>query len=547
MRSGSLESFGDDEVHLVSPAGEWHLAPLLEALPAAAYTCDADGLITYFNEHAFELWGRAPALHDPVDRFCGSFKLFSTEGTPISHDQCWMALALRHNQQYNGCEILVERPNGERRTVLAYANPFRGPTGDVQGALNILVDITDRKRGEAALRESNRSKSDALISLSLELQARMGMSEALRAREERLSALVNQALVGIAQMEFDGRLIFANDRYCDIVGRSVDAVLGLNCIYDLTHPDDVAESAHHFELLREQHRPFTAEKRYLRLDGTPVWVHKSVSILRDAAGKPQHAVAIVQDITGRKEADRRIHELNADLQLQTTKLLAANKDLEAFSYALSHDLRGPLLAIRGFAELLENSSIPFDHEGRRFLESISKNATQMYELLDSLLAFSRLGGHDLVLDTIDMEATARTVLEEVMSSENLRSIEVTMHRLPAAVGSLPLIRQVFRNLLENAVKFTQTRPQARIEIGAAIQGDETEYFVRDNGVGFESGESLFGLFQRLHDPNVFQGSGIGLALVKRIIERHGGRVRATGQLGEGATFYFTLPRSEGRD
>ena len=133
--------------------GEWHFRRLLEKLPAGAYTCDAEGLITYFNPQAVEVWGRAPALNDPVDRFCGSFKLFATDGAPIAHDQCWMALALTRNEAYNGHEIVIERPNGQRLTVLAYANPIHDTSGTLLGAVNVLVDISDRQRMEMALRE----------------------------------------------------------------------------------------------------------------------------------------------------------------------------------------------------------------------------------------------------------------------------------------------------------------------------------------------------------------------------------------------------------
>jgi two-component system, sensor histidine kinase PdtaS len=136
-----------------TPMGEWHFRRLLETLPAGAYTCDADGLITYFNPQAVELWGRAPALNDPADRFCGSFKLFTTDGTPIAHDQCWMALALARNQAYNGRAIVIERPDGQRLTALAHANPIHDASGRLLGAVNVLVDITDRQRTEQALRE----------------------------------------------------------------------------------------------------------------------------------------------------------------------------------------------------------------------------------------------------------------------------------------------------------------------------------------------------------------------------------------------------------
>src|SRR5687767_4525525 len=139
---------------------------LLENLPACAYTCDPDGLITFYNQHAVELWGRSPKINDPVDRYCGSFKLFLADGTPIRHDQCWMALALQTTTGYNGEEIVVQRPNGERLTVLAHANPIRDHSGKVHGAVNVLVDISDRKRNEQALQQADRAKDEFLATLS---------------------------------------------------------------------------------------------------------------------------------------------------------------------------------------------------------------------------------------------------------------------------------------------------------------------------------------------------------------------------------------------
>ncbi|HEV2181407.1 MAG TPA: ATP-binding protein [Gemmatimonadaceae bacterium] len=157
---------GDD----AAPVSEVRFRQLLEKLPAGAYTCDAQGLITYYNERAVELWGRAPALHDPVDRFCGSFKLFSPDGAPIPHEECWMALALRYDREYDGCEILIERPDGDRRVALAHANPIHDDDGGLVGAVNVLVDITDRKRAENAVNDANRAKSEFLAAMSHELR-----------------------------------------------------------------------------------------------------------------------------------------------------------------------------------------------------------------------------------------------------------------------------------------------------------------------------------------------------------------------------------------
>src|SRR5262244_1050040 len=150
--------------------GDTDLHRVLETLPAGAYTCDPDGLITYFNAHALELWGRAPRLNDPIDRFCGSFKLFATDGTAIPHDDCWMARTLRTEQEFNGHEVVIERPDGQRRTVLAHANPVRDESGKVLGAVNVLVDVTDRRLAENALRTADRSKTEFLAILAHELR-----------------------------------------------------------------------------------------------------------------------------------------------------------------------------------------------------------------------------------------------------------------------------------------------------------------------------------------------------------------------------------------
>lgn len=162
-----VEEFGRNEFHHKT---ELQFRRLLEKLPAGAYTCDAEGLITYYNQHAVKLWGRAPALNDPVDRYCGSFKLYATDGTPIAHDQCWMALALRMNHEYNGHEIVVERPDGTRLTALAHANPIHDDTGALIGAVNVLVDISDRKRVEDTMAETDRRKDEFLATLSHELR-----------------------------------------------------------------------------------------------------------------------------------------------------------------------------------------------------------------------------------------------------------------------------------------------------------------------------------------------------------------------------------------
>ena len=182
--------------------GETQLHSLLDALPAGAYTCDADGLITYFNEHAHDLWGRAPKLNDPIDRYCGSFKLFAADGTAIPHDRCWMAKALQTGTEFNGCEIVVERPNGERRTVMAHANPLRDESGQVSGAVNVLVDITDRKHAEEGLRAADCIKNEFLAILAHELRNPLAPIRSAVEILNQASALAAESKWAVSAMSF---------------------------------------------------------------------------------------------------------------------------------------------------------------------------------------------------------------------------------------------------------------------------------------------------------------------------------------------------------
>jgi signal transduction histidine kinase len=228
----------------------------------------------------------------------------------------------------------------------------------------------------------------------------------------------------------------------------------------------------------------------------------------------------------------------------TAQLENANKELEAFSYSVSHDLRAPLRAIDGFSRvLLEDYIDNLDEEGKRVLNVIRNNTQKMGQLIDDLLLFSRLGRQGISPSDIRMTELAKGVFEEIKPPANERNLQFNMKTLPLAQGDRSMMKQVFANLLSNAIKFTRPREMATIEIGGTNDGAENIYYVKDNGVGFdmEYVNKLFGVFQRLHSAVEFEGTGVGLAIVQRIIHRHGGRVWAEGKVGEGATFYFSLP------
>jgi PAS domain S-box-containing protein len=308
------------------------------------------------------------------------------------------------------------------------------------------------------------------------------------------------------------------------------------------------KSVRHFETAR------------LRKDGSTFDVSVTVSAIKDSAGKIVGASKVVRDITIRKKAEETIHRLNAELEQRviqrTAQLEAANDELEAFSYSVSHDLRAPLRAMDGFAQaVLEDYGPQLPEEGQRYLQTIREGAQRMGALIDDLLTFSRLSRLPLNRRAVDTAELVRSAIEELKSPHEGREIDIRVGELPPCDGDPALLKQVWLNLLSNAFKYTRQREPAVIEVGymrepvsapedgeTRKEKDESVYFVRDNGTGFDMryAGKLFGVFQRLHRAEEFEGTGVGLAIVNRIIHRHGGRIWAEAAVDRGATFYFTL-------
>ncbi|MBM4240932.1 MAG: two-component sensor histidine kinase [Euryarchaeota archaeon] len=255
-------------------------------------------------------------------------------------------------------------------------------------------------------------------------------------------------------------------------------------------------------------------------------------------------VIVVAFLGERIEKVRMLNDLNEKLKKQTERLEDANNELEAFAYSVSHDLRVPLRAIDGFSRiLLEDYGDKLDDEGKRLIDIVRDNTMKMGQLIDDILLLSRAGRQEMKISEIDVEALANSVFEELKHSMEDRNVQLEIKPLPTAYGDRTLLQQVFSNLLSNSVKFTRTKENAIIEVGADGVKNENVYYVKDNGVGFDMKyvNKLFGLFQRLHTPDEFEGTGVGLSIVQRIIRRHGGNVWGEGKVDEGATIYFTLP------
>jgi PAS domain S-box-containing protein len=286
-----------------------------------------------------------------------------------------------------------------------------------------------------------------------------------------------------------------------------------------------------------------------RGDGTRVWISINAQPLFNAGqARPYAVVTTFHDISARIRAEQEIRRLNVKLEKRVAKrtqqLETAVKDLESFSYSVSHDLRAPLRAIDNFSSILqEEYGLRLDDEGRRLIGIVRRNASTMGQLIDDILAFARAGRRDLVLTDVDLGALTAEVMDSLAITYAGRNVEVITDAQGQLRADAPAIRQVLTNLLANAIKFTRPREIARIEVHSRTVGGETHCMVKDNGVGFDPAYAgkLFGIFQRLHDADDFEGTGVGLGIVKRIVDKHEGRVWAESQPAQGATFHFTLP------
>ncbi|OGB06457.1 MAG: hypothetical protein A3E25_00410 [Burkholderiales bacterium RIFCSPHIGHO2_12_FULL_69_20] len=372
---------------------------------------------------------------------------------------------------------------------------------------------------------------------------------ALRRSEERLALMLR----GSSDAPWDLDLLrgerYVSPRLWQMLGRAqIDTTPDPVLAQGLLHPDEQAALAQQLRAALEGHGDtFEAELRLRHQAGHFVPLLARGYILRDAQGRALRLSGTCVDLTERHRAEAEVRELNASLERRvaerTLALEQANHELEAFSYSVSHDLRAPLRAVDGLAALLQQDhDAALNDQGRERLRLLRASATRMAGLIHDLLEFARTARQTPRRTQVPVAALVRHCLEEFRGEIDARAVAVEIGALPDCSADPTLLRQVFVNLLGNAVKYTRRQPQARIEVGTETQQGQVVYVVHDNGTGFDMrhAKKLFGVFQRLHADVEFEGSGVGLAIVDRIVQRHGGRVWAQAAPGEGATFYFTL-------
>ena len=432
-------------------------------------------------------------------------------------------------------ELQMVTPKGTPKWVRTIARPIvrNGRVVKVQG---IFQDITERKQIEKELQKAH-------AELEIKVQKR---TAALSEANALLQALMDNIPDHIYFKDTNGRFIRNS--------RSQATLLGLRDPSEAVGKTDFDFFPHAAQSYADEQEVMWSGKPHVDFEewvvwpgGREMWVSTTKMPLQNSEGQTIGIFGISRDITERKRSEQAIRQLNADLEKQAEQLQAANKELEAFSYSVSHDLRAPLRAIDGYTRILAEDYEPLlDSEGKRICGVISREARRMGQLIDDLLAFSRLGRKEMYSSKIDMRGLVVSVLNELIKDENQERMDVHIGKLPAVKGDSSLIRQVWVNLLANAIKFTSKKERAVIDVGSKTTKDEFIYYVRDNGAGFdmEYANKLFGVFQRLHSESEFSGTGVGLAIIQRIIRRHEGRVWAEGEVEKGATFYFALPRKE---
>jgi PAS domain S-box-containing protein len=377
-----------------------------------------------------------------------------------------------------------------------------------------------RRRAEAAVRGVNS-----------ELEA---ANREIASTAVKLHAFFESSLDLAAVADFDGYFKKVNPSWERVLGWSQAELLSHPWL-DFVHPDDRANTIREAEKLAQGAPVLHFENRYRCKDGSYRWFSWSVP-----APAPGSTVlyALARDVTELRAHQEKLRALNA-------KLEEANQELESFSYSVSHDLRAPLRHANGFVELLEkHAGGALDEKAKRYLLTISDATKKMGRLIDDLLSFSRTGRSEMRPVRVSMARLAEEVWVELGREAEGRRIAWDLKPLPDATGDFMLLRQVWVNLLSNAIKYTKNREDARVEVGSlSMNGQGKVFYVRDNGAGFDMqySDKLFGVFQRLHGVQEFEGTGIGLANVKRIVTRHGGKIWAEGKVGEGAAFYFTIP------
>lgn len=631
---------------------------IIQALPAAVYTCDANGYILTYNKAAVDLWGREPETGKDV--WCGSWKAYEQDGTPLLPDQCPMAITLKKGKDVHDHEIIIESPDGVKRNVMSHPKLLYNAAGKVTGAINTLIDITEFKNieernghfkaivhssddaiisktldgiitswnngaerlfgytakeviGEPITRiippdrlneeprilerlkrgeridhfETKRiTKNGRLLDISLSIspiknskgvitgaskiarditaqkRAEQQLRESeqrTRDSEERLRLATEAANIGLWDIDIPTGITLSTPENRKIMGYSETEQWNLERFMQIVHPADF----HRVNQALEQglkSGSISYEARIVRSDNTERWIRVNGTIIFDKNHTPIRMLGTVLDITDQKKAKEELEKMvlarTSELQTTNSALEKSNHELEQFAYIASHDLQEPLRKIQTFADMVKEHL----HDSKlteRYFEKINASAKRMSKLINDVLNYSRLTKTGEQFLRADLNKVLKDVLSDYELLIEQKQATITFTDLPTIKGIPLQLHQLFANLISNSLKFAETKPHITInskilspeEAHAYEQLKEGVTYVqlvfKDNGIGFEQqyAEQIFIIFQRLNNQRAYSGTGIGLALCKKIVDHHDGIITAHSELGKGATFTAILPVS----
>lgn len=499
-----------------------HLAAIVESSDDAIISKTLSGRIISWNRAAEKIYGYTAqeAIGRPVS-------LLLPEG--VQDELPDLLEKISRSEVVEHYETCRRRKDGEVIRVSLSISPVRDKSGKIIGASTIPRDITEEKRIEEELYRSR----DELELCVRDQTAQLGESE------ERIRAAFDLSAVG--QAEFDvrkNRFRRVNQRFCEITGYSDTELFEMH-FSDLTHPEDRAEEANLFEqVLRGERREHFNRMRYICKDGSIKWVEVYAALLRNEEGLPVSAVGVITDVTEKKEAEDRVRNY-------AEKLEHLNRELEEFAFVASHDLQEPLRKIQTFGNmLLSRHKESLNPEGRDYMERVIKSANRMSELLRALLRYSRAGTSLLSYKPVSLTEAARDASTDLEILIKTAGGRVEIGELPTVDADPVLLRQLFQNLIDNAIKFRKESEPPAVKISGRITGSVCQVFIEDNGIGFEEdlAYKIFQPFERLHAMNSpYEGTGMGLTICQKILERHGGAITAGSIPGKGSTFVITLP------
>jgi len=496
------------------------LRAIIDNISEGISIADKAGNFIYTSAYSQKLFGSADDDNAKPGEWTHRYGIFHSDERTLFETEDLPIFAALKGHEARDVGMFVRNPRvPEGRHVLCTCLPVKDENGELLGAMSLVRDIDKQRK----------------------------MEEEKRRSEQRFQVLVETAQEGIWTIDPDWRTTYVNQYMAKLLGYRPEEMVGRS-LADFI--DEEARQLAHRDLERKGAAPVGNAKdfRFLRKDGTPVWTSLTSTPLFDDEGQYTGSLAMVTDITQRRAAEEQIRQLNAQLEQRiadrTAQLEFSNRELEAFAYTVAHDLRAPLRSVASFSDaLVEDCGDKLDAVGRDYLRRIVNGSKRMADLIDGILSLSRVNSTELAPRKSDLSAMAYAIVEQLQGAKPDRSVQVSIQDGLTDEGDPQLLRVVLENLLGNAWKFTRDRNPAEIEFSATRNDKGVRvYQVRDNGAGFDMAyrDKLFGVFQRLHAQKEFDGNGVGLATVQRIVRRHGGRVWGEGEPGKGARFFFTL-------